>query len=544
VETRRRWLLTGVVAAELAYVVVRNLDVTPYDDAYFFKRFALNFLHHGSLAWNPPDGPVHGLTSQLFAIVAVGLAALAPAHFVVATKVFLALCLAATAWLVSGLALRITGRFDVAAALTLLALGNPLVSWCVHTGMETALAILCVTLALGATLEAELTPRHAARAALLGVLVYLCRPDAAIIPVLAFLGVNVRNRRAVAVYGVTFALALGACLLVFRLYYGTALPLPFYLKTAGWSRYETAVTRLGMRDKLVHLATFALFAAPFVWLLRRGSRAGLALGVAALGFVAYHALFTTEIMGYRSRFYAPALIPLGLGAAFGSGRALTSARSQHAWFFAAWVLLSAAAYHFGVVAAAASAAPERLLYPVYVTHAALAGWLLAAGDEQERRGLFGLIALSALGTLAALPPRNSAFPSDREFLAKSSSEVTTTRGIFDVERCLPLAKNVYHSEIGVPGLLLPETRIVDLAGLMSRSLALEHPSFDSYCTRDRPEALFLPHQNYADLNREIAGSRCIADYTKMVQRSSSPLYVRNDLADDFRRCARDIQRWQ
>src|SRR5262245_53389536 len=90
---RQRWLVTGVVAAELVYVLLRDLDVTPYDDAYFFKRFAHNLLEHGSFSWNPADGAVHGLTSQAFGFVAAGLAALAPSHFVIAAKLFLTACL-------------------------------------------------------------------------------------------------------------------------------------------------------------------------------------------------------------------------------------------------------------------------------------------------------------------------------------------------------------------------------------------------------------------------------------------------------------------
>jgi hypothetical protein len=535
-----------VVAAGLVYVLVRDLDVTPYDDGYFFKRFALNFLRHGAFAWNAADGPVHGLTSQAFELVSVALVALAPAHFVIAAKVFFAACLVATAWTFSTLALRVTERLDTTLAITLLVIGNPLVAWTVHTGMETSLVLLIVTLGLRTILDADGSPRASLKAASATLFVYLCRPDATLVPAFAFLVRNLRNRRALSVYAAALALGLSAAWMIFRVYYGTALPLPFYLKTLGFYRYEAAVTGLAAHDKLVHLATFAAFAAPLGWLCARGrNRQGFVLGAAALLLVAYHAAVTTEFMGYRSRFYVPALIPLGLGAAFGSRGALARPRREHVVFFALWIVAVLSCLRLGLVASASSSAQERLGLAVYLAEALLAGWLVFSGveregDERERQAIAGVALLFALGTLAALPPRRSTLLSDREFLEKSSAEVTTTRGIFDVERCLPNTKTLYHSEIGVPGLVLPETRIVDLTGLMSPRLALERPRFDDYCLRDRPEALFLPHRFYVEKNREIRASRCLGDYTEVVHHSSSPLFVRSDLVEDFRRCARDI----
>lgn len=118
-----------------------------------------------------------------------------------------------------------------------------------------------------------------------------------------------------------------------------------------------------------------------------------------------------------------------------------------------------------------------------------------------------------------------------------TAEVTSFRGIFDVKRCLPELSTMYHSEVGVPGLLFPDARLVDLAGLQSESLFREPSTFDAACAADRPEALFLPHQNYASLNERIQTSKCLENYLRVVERSSSPLYVRADLAPRFLACA-------
>jgi hypothetical protein len=209
-------------------------------------------------------------------------------------------------------------------------------------------------------------------------------------------------------------------------------------------------------------------------------------------------------------------------------------------------LLITAGHGFGFVASASAAGLERVPWPAFAAQVALGGWLLFAEESpgHARSGASAAFALFVLGTMAALPPRLGRMLNDRQFVEKSSAEVTTTRGIFDVERCLPKTSTIYHSEIGVPGLVLPEARIVDLAGLMSRSIALERSRFDAYCARDRPAVVFLPHRNYAEQNREIVASACLRGYARVIGRSSSPLYVRNDLVNDFERCARDVARFR
>ena len=537
----------GVLAFGFAYVLVRSVDAVPLDDSYFFKRFALNLLHHGSFAWNVADGPVNGLTSQLFGAIAVGVTLLAPSHYVVATKLLLALFLVATAWLFASFATRIACRTDVAVGVALLALGNPLVTQTIHTGMETALALLTLTVSLRVVLERDARGRYALEAAFVTTLVYLCRPDAAMIPALTFLGMNIKERRRLAAYALALAVLLGAVLGAFKFFYGTAMPLPFYAKTYGLGPYDAAIRALDMREKLVHVATFAAFVAPLVALCRpREDARARGLVVASAVFVFYHFFATTEIMGYRARFYVPAFIPIALAAAFGAQSALMTSRSRRALGLSLWAVAIVVAYATGVVSTARSFALDRVGGAAYVAHVAIAGWLWFTGDlaEPEPRALLGAFLLFGLGLIAGQLPRWGPLLSDRRFLEKSSAGVTTTRGIFDVERCLPDAKTLYHSEIGVPGLVLPDVRVVDLVGLMSRDIALEQPEFDAYCQRERPEAIFLPHQNYAALNQEIARSACLRNYSRMVRQSSSPLFVRNDLAGAFRRCARDVVQWQ
>ena len=86
--------------------------------------------------------------------------------------------------------------------------------------------------------------------------------------------------------------------------------------------------------------------------------------------------------------------------------------------------------------------------------------------------------LFVAGTCAGLPSRCAKPTTDDEYVLQAAREVTTTRGIYDLRRCLPKLHQVYHSEIGVPGLIFPTARVVDLGGLMSKEVMLDRLPFD------------------------------------------------------------------
>jgi hypothetical protein len=105
---------------------------------------------------------------------------------------------------------------------------------------------------------------------------------------------------------------------------------------------------------------------------------------------------------------------------------------------------------------------------------------------------------------------------------------------------LPEPLRIFHSEIGVPGLLFPRSEITDFAGLMQEDVALHGFDIEGRCRAARPEVLFLPHKVYAALRARVEKSACLRNYTRMVEDSSSPLFVRNDLAGAFQQCARRV----
>jgi hypothetical protein len=523
-------------AGLVLHALVVGLDRTPFDDSFFFKRFALNFLAHGRFAWNLEDGPVHGNSSQLFQVLATGLTALTRDHYVVAARIALAAALGGAFAL---LASRVRARGGLPEALWP-AFCAPITLAALHTGMETAVLWLVLASFYRLVLLDPAGELRPVRAAALTALVYLTRPDATLLPVVAIAWVHGRRQpRRLVVYAATLVALLGLLLAGFHFYYGSALPLPFYWKTFGLSAYDPAFVQAGVVWKRRYLLTFLVFAAPLTWVALHG-RAAPARGLvaSALALVLYHRVMTNEVMGYHARFYLPALLPLGLAAALAwSDFRARERRAATALFAALHAVGTLALYAAGQVETGAGGHWVQVPLGAYLLAIALAAWLLLLHGRLPASGVAA--AALALGlVLAAFPPRRPALLSDQAFLAQHGREVTSVRGLDDVKRCLPEPLQVYHSEIGAPGLELPRSRITDLAGLMSNQLTFAHPPFDLICLHDRPEVLFLPHRGYVALNREILAGSCIRGYTNVEARSSSPLYIRNDLVAGFLVCAR------
>lgn len=147
------------------------------------------------------------------------------------------------------------------------------------------------------------------------------------------------------------------------------------------------------------------------------------------------------------------------------------------------------------------------------------------------------VAVTLVAVLIAFPLRPAPELGDDGYLARHTAGVTSFRGLDALRACLGDAIHVYHSEVGVTGLRLQNGRVTDLVGLLSPRWLFRERSFDALCKAERPEAIFLPHKSYHGLNREISAGDCIRDYARVIQRSSSPLFVRRDQLERYRHCA-------
>lgn len=530
---RLAWRVALYVGA-LGLFLIAFAGREPYDDSHIIARVALNAVEHGALAWNPDEGPVFGTTSQAFQLVAVAVAWVTEAYFAAAIRLLSALALVAA---FAALA-RVTWARDRAMCAAYVAVA-PVPLLHVLSGMETAFAILSIALLVAALFGEAAGRRRWLTAPLLAVLAVLVRPDAGLLAVPLVLAERWRRAgRAPWREALVMAALLGLALACCRLYYGTALPLPFYAKQAALTPYDDHFLSLARRAGLDRFGLFAACAGPLaaLALLRRDAR-NLILVACAAAFVGYHVLSTVDVMGMHGRFYAPAMPVLALAAA----RSITARPTRRALAIAAGASLAAIVglralgwfpAEVGLTVDGVPAGSAWLL-------AAVALSLFVAAGVPGGPAVVGpaLIVAPAVAALVAWP-RQLELPSDDAYLARQTSHVTVYRGLDTLRACFGDAIHVYHSEVGLPGRRFRRGKVTDLAGLLSPARVFGTTTFDAGCQADRPDAIFLPHRNYRDLNREIRASACLRGYDEVVRRSNSPLFVRRDRVEAYRACAR------
>lgn len=469
----------------------------PFDDAFFFLRFARHTVEAGVPAWNLPDGPVHGNTSQLQQGLATVGHFLLPGHGIAWARAWALLALA------GGGALLARHRAPEGVALALL---GPVGLATLTTGMETALV-----LGLGAAfLHALARPGRDGALAGLAALLYLARPDTGLLTV----GTLLLQRRGRAAGG---ALAAIAGLLVgLALVYGDPLPTAFLTKLAvGEGVYGPAFRAASAVARQRHGLLFLWVVAPLVLAPRERDEWPLA-GV-ALAFVGYHLLFTVDVMGMHARFFAPALpwlVP----------RARPTLQVPVAL---AWLALGGAALAQRAVPDASGWAIGQVVPATWFAYAVAASLVGRAPWPAVPAALL-------VGVLAWPAHRGVPWRDDATHVATYASQVNSFKGLGIVARCLPADATVLHSEIGVPGMVLPDARIVDLGGLMAPGWTPE--TADARCEALAPDAVFLPHPNYARLRAALADGRCLDRYALVLRETSSPLYVRADHRDAVLPC--------
>lgn len=496
-----------------------------WEDGYFFLRYARNTWAHGVMAWNVADGPVHGMTSQLHQLIVIALWPLAPHHLVAASK------LVATASLV-GAAIVLVRAQREAAVVPLVALAMPLVLHHVTTGLETCEVL--AWLALWVAYDRRFSDGGGGAVGMAGLIVgtYLLRPDATLMPMVA-LAAGLRpaatRRRAAVAMGLALV-GIGGCLAALKAYYGTALPLSFYVKSTLLTTAPPEYLTIFWREKVKNATQFGLFVAPFVAVavVGRGRRAGVLLAAAGVFFV-YHLLFTVEVMGHHSRFYLPALVPI-VGAATASWAGFVARAAERprvtvaavaAWgaAFALWKRVDAASGVFIYISLA-----EEL---PWVVASALA--IAAAGVGRPRAGSIAALAILVVAAGATLRPGLPSWEDDETILRRQIAPRATFRGLAPLVRIDPIS--VYHTDMGAPGVLLPNAKVTDLDGILNPELTLAHTPFEVLCARDRPDAIFFPNFAYPRLREEIARAPCFADYTLI---EGTQLYLRRDRLPDYR----------
>jgi hypothetical protein len=395
------------------------------------------------------------------------------------------------------------------------------------TGLEAPYTLLVLTAAVLVTLEFHAGRCGALPLVMLNLLVYVTRPDAILLQAAALAVLALPEPRRYAPVALLTVLGLVALLVAYKLYYGTSLPLAFYLKTRGLTQQYGEHMAVFAREKTKNVVQFLLLCAPFVLVAsyRRAREVSALLAAAAL-FVAYHYLFTIEQMGHCSRYYMPALTFVLCAAALGFDdfRSRASARTVGAFAVAygvAFLFLKTLDNHYRVDIMIAAERDMPVLLGILL--------LLTLGRQLSAEAGLAICVVLVLGTALVSPIEHWGFASDRRILLKQIEPRRTFRGLDRLRRRIPEAKAVFHHDMGAPGVLFPEARVVDLDGLLNEQITLHGARFEQLCRDMTPEAIFVPSVAYPALRSEVLSSECLKSYRRIDARPDTPLRVREDL---------------
>ncbi len=470
-----------------------------WDDAYMYVRYADHFLSGFGVRWNPREPPTYGLTSLLFLAPVTILRAFTPASDGAAvlaaslgSGVILLALLGVLAW---RLAVDAPGRGVALLPVAFAVLWRPGLERHFSTGMDTTFAMAALTGFLLAAIQLFRAPtrRGAVWIGLAGGALYVARPDLMLFPAgvlaAAVLGARDRASRGHALAAAAACAAvLVAELIAARVYFGTAVPLPFYAKgtalygSAMRASYATTAGEQLAEFVRLHWPLLALAASPLAGGLRRlrATWRPLELGVlaATLAYGAYFRFLVLQVMPYSQRFYQPTLPPLVFLAARAAVEWLRAPPSLFTTRRAAWL---------------AGVATPLLL--------------LALFDAAE----YGWASVEQLGVRVAAARSGANGPSSdggaAEEAATDANEATWRSAIFLARELPDLPDDLVlaGTDIGYIAARARRKRVVDLAALHDTDFALHGFSADRLLRVDRPDLLFLPHKDYAEMRAAIRG---------------------------------------
>lgn len=345
-DTKQRYLQThhllniilifsiGVCIIHLVTQLVSYLPnhMAVWDDALFFYRYAYNLQTHGQAAWNIAQGPAYGSTELLYMVYVwfislfTGLDAPQLTLQIASLSsglVFLGLVILMVWRLV---ALDFTRKL-IALFIVVMGLAYHATNLTQHfiTGMGTTFVMAYFTAYL---LTVIWHTRHRSRTSLIftalwGGMAYSVRPDLLIFSGLIAIAIfksaktPVDRRRAFAL-GILTVIVVIAQLIFAQVYFGSALPLPFYAKAtplygetwmyhllAQHARDQIGIY-IGSNGMYIVIIVVTTIIMPLqVW--RRWGALGVAISLGIALHSLYYTYFVAQLMFYYQRFYYPTL---------------------------------------------------------------------------------------------------------------------------------------------------------------------------------------------------------------------------------------------
>jgi hypothetical protein len=240
-------LAAAVLLAKVAGSWLQNLwafQRTPlaFDDSYMFARYAMNFRHGLGVSWNLDGVHTYGQTSPLWGLFVLVFSYLPLNAWKMLTLGSWLCSIGAVVTLAWAVAANARSEFLSSTwrvlPLVALPLGETLVfSGNQATGMETMLAMLLCAIFVGLTLSWARGTSRPEFVAVIGLLLFLTRPESALaivlLPLLLFflMPSPALSKRSVASLLGLFVVGVALELIVCKLYFHTVFPLSFYMKS-------------------------------------------------------------------------------------------------------------------------------------------------------------------------------------------------------------------------------------------------------------------------------------------------------------------------
>jgi hypothetical protein len=227
-------------------------------------------------------------------------------------RIFLALSLIGAFWML----LATTHRANRSSAAAV-AFCSPVALYSVLSGMETAVSFALIAGLLWLLFDERGSRVAWVAAPVVAFVAWLARPDTVLLTLPPLLvGRWIRARQPPLRELLCFAVLVAVTLGCFKLYFGSALPLPFYAKQLLVSPYDAHFIQVSSEVQKLRFGIFLVVALPLALLgTLRPDRENVTLLGSALLFELYHLMTTIEVMGMQGRFYAPALPLLSIAAA-------------------------------------------------------------------------------------------------------------------------------------------------------------------------------------------------------------------------------------
>ncbi len=484
-------LLGGfVLLGLLLNIVLRFTAVSIWDDAYFFARYADNWLASNSFSWNLGASPSYGLTSLSYGIWITFLRFFGgeiPMTLWVGSLFWGIVTLVLLSKLVAKLGSAIPDGKKKPALLLVFALTLSAVKLSIHfcSGMDTTMAMAWMSgyLLLYLSTENRLSPSKALLLGLLGGLGWIIRPDLLVFPFLmAFARLIFDNRpgiRKMSAYVLLFTAATVILLMANCLNtLGGLLPLSFYVKS--YASYGAGIEAAYAWQGTNHVVIFLLLSIP-LWLpiilhFPKDWRnrfpigdIGLILGV--MIFLAYHAFWVTPIMGYEERFLYPA-----------------------------WPVL---------VFLGARAVNRQSKWPIFEQ--------LSSFTEKRRLNALALgFILLCMGAFSWYAKPANLRQHWGEMKVESAYQELGQNNWPFLPQFIPLGSDLAFAstELGILGALAPQHKVIDLSGLHDPSITGTTFDPDRLCDDQKPDLIYMPHPDYVEM---IAALRSSPSFQKNYQ---------------------------